>query len=126
MLESKFEVNITTFDGLEDVLCREVKELVGGDVQKRKRIVKTSTDLEGLYKLNYQLRTGLRVLVPIFSATVRNEDELYKAVKSFKWEEVFNVKQTFLFIKILKLKKKRLQCCFLYNEQLINDSHIFT
>lgn len=101
MFDSNFEVNITTFDGLEDVLCDEVKEIVGGNVQRKKRLVKANTDLEGLYKLNYKLRTGLRVLVPIFSATVRNDEELYNAVKSFAWEKVFNVKQTFFLAQVI-------------------------
>ena len=101
MLKSNFEVNITTFDGLEDVLCDEVREIIGGNVQRKKRLVQTNTDLEGLYKLNYRLRTGLRVLVPIFSAKVTNEQELYDAVNSFAWEDIFNVKQTFFLSQVV-------------------------
>lgn len=101
MLRSNFEVNITTFDGLEDVLCDEVREIIGGNVQRKKRLVKANTDLEGLYRLNYQLRTGLRVLVPIFTATVTSDEELYEAVKSFAWENIFDVKQTFYLAQVI-------------------------
>jgi len=101
MLEKTFEVNITTFDGLEDGLKQEVSDIIGGEVGGRKRLVSCNTDLEGLYKLNHWLRSGLRILIPIVTEQVRDEDELYQVVKHFEWEKLIGVDQTFSIVPVV-------------------------
>ena len=58
---------IKTLQGLEPVLAAELKDLGATDIQLLKRAVSCSGDQELLYRANYELRTALRVLVPIHS-----------------------------------------------------------
>lgn len=84
-----------TFFGFEHILAKEISELGGADVKVRNRLVEFYGDTGFLYKANYSLRTALRILKPIHRFKARNEDELYQEVRNFKWETIFNEKQSF-------------------------------
>lgn len=85
----------TTLAGLEEVLARELIEMGADEVQIARRSVYFRGDLKLLYKANYCLRTALRVLVPIDSYKIHSANDLYQRGCNFKWEELFDVKQTF-------------------------------
>ncbi|MEQ9305351.1 MAG: THUMP domain-containing protein, partial [Marinoscillum sp.] len=74
------KLHIKTLFGLEEVLADEVKALGGQQVQIHKRSISCEGDLEFLYKANYNLRTALKVLVPVYEFTARNEQQLYDQV----------------------------------------------
>lgn len=84
-----------TFAGLEQVLAKEITALGGHDVKPGIRGVSFSGDLALLYAANYSLRTALRILVELHTATVENEDALYRECKKIAWENVMSVSQTF-------------------------------
>ncbi|MFY0689865.1 MAG: hypothetical protein JXQ90_22030 [Cyclobacteriaceae bacterium] len=86
---------VKTLHGLEGVLAEEIKALGGDSIETGKRSVACEGNLELLYKLNYQLRTGLKVLVPIHSFAAKSEDQLYKQVKDYRWEDVMGPENTF-------------------------------
>ena len=85
----------TTLAGLEEVLAKELIEIGADEVQIGRRSVYFSGDLKLLYKANYCLRTALRILVPIDSYKIYSVDDLYQRAKNFKWEDLFDVNQTF-------------------------------
>ncbi len=51
--------------------------------------------MKTLYKVNYQSRLALKVLLPIKEFTVANEEELYKEALKIDWTSFFDVDQTF-------------------------------
>ena len=74
---------------------KEVELLGGQNIKKRKRAVECEGKLPFLYEANLNLRTALRILVPVYEFTARNETELYNQVKSFDWSQFLDVRQTF-------------------------------
>ncbi|HEY3372828.1 MAG TPA: THUMP domain-containing protein [Prolixibacteraceae bacterium] len=91
----KEKYTATTLAGLEEILARELIEIGADEVQIGRRCVYFSGDLKLLYKANYCLRTALRILLPIDSYKIFSADDLYQRGKNFKWEELFDMNQTF-------------------------------
>lgn len=85
----------TTLAGLEEVLAKELIDLGANEVQIGRRSVYFKGDLKILYKANYCLRTALRILIPIDSYKIHSANDLYQRGCNFKWEELFDAKQTF-------------------------------
>jgi putative N6-adenine-specific DNA methylase len=89
-----FEMKVTTFFGLEEVLAAELLRLGGKNIEPFKRGVSVSGDLGFMYKVNLCSRVALRVLVPIFKFKAASEQELYEGIKKFEWENYMRVSDT--------------------------------
>jgi len=74
-----------TLAGLEDVLVEELNSIGANDIVKANRAVAFEGDLKTLYQSNYLCRTALRILIPIFSFKVRNQEELYSEIQRIDW-----------------------------------------
>ncbi len=85
----------TTLMGLETELSKEIEELGGQKIEKLKRAVRFYGDDALMYAANISLRTAMRVLIPIDEFPANNENDLYYKVKSFPWENIFGLHQTF-------------------------------
>jgi putative N6-adenine-specific DNA methylase len=81
-----FEIKITTFFGLEEILARELQQLGGKQVVPFKRGVSVTGDLGFLYKANLCLHSALKVVIPITKFPANNEQELYDNIKRIAWE----------------------------------------
>ena len=95
MMKDRFEMVAKTFQGLEDVLAEELRDLGAENVEPGRRMVSFEGDLEMLYKANLCCRTALRILKPIYKFTARNTDELYEHTKEFDWGSLMSVGSTF-------------------------------
>jgi len=84
-----------TFQGLENVLAKELELLGAEDITILKRAVSFSGNKELLYKSNLHLRTALRILHPIYTFIATNENDLYKKVSEFDWSAYLKLSQTF-------------------------------
>ena len=93
--EGRFDVVITTLQGLEQLCAREVTDLGGNAVRDSNRVVYCNGDKDFIYKANLRLRTGLKVLKPLSSFMVRDELDLYKRSKRIDWPAIFDTSQTF-------------------------------
>lgn len=82
-----YEMKATTFHGLEDVLATELLKLGAKEIVPFKRGVSFMGDKGFMYKANLCLRTALKILVPIYSFTAKDEHVLYNKIKNFEWEE---------------------------------------
>src|ERR1700746_1044078 len=89
-----FKMIATTFFGLEEVLAAELLRLGAKNIETHNRAVSFYGDDGFLYKANICLRTALRVLKPIYSATVYNEEQLYDEVQKINWNKFMRVDQT--------------------------------
>ena len=92
----EFKIIAKTFQGLEEVLAKEVTELGADNIEIGNRMVSFTGDQEMLYRANFCLRTAVRVLKPIKEFTATDADEVYDVVKSMEWDEIMDVKNTFL------------------------------
>jgi len=81
--------------GFESVLARELRNLGAQDVREGVRNVKFTGDKGFMYKANLALRTAIRILVPIYTFKLYNEDDLYDNLLKIKWENYFDVNKTF-------------------------------
>ena len=84
MKEYKFIAK--TFAGLETVLADELTVLGAKEVKPLLRGVSFSGDKALMYKVNYQSRLTLRVLMILESFPVRGERDLYQNINKIEWE----------------------------------------
>jgi len=90
-----FKMVATTMFGLEEVLAKELRDLGAQDVEIGIRNVSFKGDNGFMYKANITLRTAIRILKPIKSFKVYDEEDLYKSIQKIKWENYLDVDGTF-------------------------------
>lgn len=83
-----------TLHGFEEVLAEELRQLGATKIEERKRAVAFEGDLTLMYRANLELRTAIRILMPIANFKARNEDEFYDKIKAIDWEQYMTIKQT--------------------------------
>ena len=89
------ELIAKTFQGLEEVLKKELEDLGAANVRAGRRMVSFEGDKEMMYRANFCLRTAIRVLMPIKHFMAKDADEVYGNVKSVPWEEYLDVDGSF-------------------------------
>ncbi len=94
-MDGNFKMLAKSMYGFESVLARELRNLGAQDVREGVRNVKFSGDKGFMYKANLALRTAIRILVPIHTFKLYNEDDLYNNLLKIKWENYFDVNKTF-------------------------------
>lgn len=94
-MKERFEMVAKTFQGLEDILAEELRNLGAENVETGRRMVSFEGDLEMLYKANLCCRTALRILKPIYKFIAKDTDSLYEMVKEFDWTTVLSISKTF-------------------------------
>lgn len=106
-----------TLFGFEDLLADELLKLGAQDIEKGVRSVSFVGDKGFMYKSNLALRTAIKILKPIKSFWVKNEDDLYNQIHKIKWEDYLKPtgtlavdatvhSQTFTHSKFVALKTK--------------------
>ncbi len=91
----EFELIAKTFQGLEEVLAKELMALGANNVQIGRRMVSFTGDKALMYKANFHLRTAVRILKPILHFKASDADEVYNVIKSFDWSEYLDENSTF-------------------------------
>ena len=94
-MKEEFELIAKTFQGLEEVLAKELTELGASNIEIGRRMVSFIGDKEMMYKANFYLRTAIRILKPIKHFEAKNADEVYEAIKSIAWEEYLDTNKSF-------------------------------
>ncbi len=84
-----------TLFGFEEVLANELRNLGAGNVIVGVRNVAFEGDTGFMYKANLCLRTAVKIIKPIHSFSVHNENELYKRIYAFDWTDYLSVDTTF-------------------------------
>ncbi|MCH5175394.1 MAG: N-6 DNA methylase [Prevotellaceae bacterium] len=92
----EFKIIAKTFQGLEEVLAKELISLGANNVEIGRRMVAFTGDKEMLYKANFCTRTAVKVLKPIKEFKATDADEVYEAVKKMDWSQYMDVNNTFL------------------------------
>ena len=91
----EFELIAKTFQGLEEVLAKELVALGANNVQIGRRMVSFTGDKALMYKANFCLRTAVRILKPILHFKASDADEVYNVIKSIEWEQYLDSNSTF-------------------------------
>jgi len=87
MKENQIKMIAKTFEGFEEVLAREIRDLGGEDIDLLKRAISFTGDKKLMYLANYSCRTALRILVPVSSFKASTEAMLYDGVRAIPWEK---------------------------------------
>ena len=85
---------IKTLAGLEPVLAAELAAIGAENIRPVTRAVLCEGDLRLLYRANLELRTALRVLQPLESFRVADEDELYRKIRQIDWSQYMDADDT--------------------------------
>ena len=94
-MKENFEMVAKTFQGLEEVLAKELSNLGAQNIEIGRRMVSFEGDLEVLYRANLCCRTALRILKPIYKFIATDADSLYDMVKEFDWTQILTLDKTF-------------------------------
>lgn len=90
-----FKMIAKTLAGLEEVLAEELMTLGADKLQIGKRMVTFEGNLELLYRANFQCRTALRILRPVYTFRAKTTDDIYKKIKAMNWAEHLSAESTF-------------------------------
>ncbi len=93
-LSSDISFLATTMTGMEEVLGTELLGLGAREINPLKRAVAFKGDLGFLYKANFNLRTALRILIPIKMFQADTPEKIHEQVKSFPWEQLMDTRHT--------------------------------
>ncbi|MDC9723956.1 MAG: THUMP domain-containing protein [Urechidicola sp.] len=94
-MNKNFKMVATTMFGLEEVLAEELKNMGAVDVKVGVRNVSFKGDTGFMYKANMGLRTAIRILKPIKTFKVFDEDDLYEGLQKINWDNFMKVDDTF-------------------------------
>lgn len=84
-----------TLYGLEQILAKELEAIGGKNIEILKRAVAFEGDKRLMYRANLELRTALRILMPVTTFQARNEHQLYKHIQEMPWFDHLSLKDTF-------------------------------
>ncbi len=93
--ENRFELIAKTSYGLEQILADELSAIGAEDIELMNRAVYFTGTKETMYRANLELRTALRILKPVYSFRVRDENDLYRETRLFDWDKYLNPDTTF-------------------------------
>ncbi|HOX78722.1 MAG TPA: THUMP domain-containing protein [Bacteroidales bacterium] len=95
MEEQRIKMIAKTFEGFEEILARELRDLGAEDIDLIKRGIHFSGDKKLLYMANYNCRTALRILVPLSSFRASTDAMLYDGVRAIPWEKYLDFRGKF-------------------------------
>lgn len=89
-MKSEFNIYVTTYQGLEEILLEElVQSKIGSKHEIRKRGVGFAGNIEDVYRANYLVRSALRVLINLVSFELNEANDLYDFGKKVEWDKWF-------------------------------------
>ncbi len=86
---------VKTFKGLEEPLEKELQSIGAQNITQLNRAIEFEGDEDLLMRTLMYSRLALRVLLPITSQKIENEDELYDFGRTLDWHELISLKKTF-------------------------------
>ena len=95
-MEENFKMVAKTFYGFEQILAKELRLLGAQDVKAGNRMVSFVGDLGFMYKANLCLRTALKILKPIHTSKVEDEEALYQFFYNFNWGDYLDLDSKFI------------------------------
>lgn len=94
-MNNNFKMVAKTMFGFEEILAKELRNLGASNVQEAVRSVYFEGDTGFMYKANLCLRTAIKIVKPIHSFRVRDENDLYKKIYAMDWFDYLSTSTTF-------------------------------
>jgi putative N6-adenine-specific DNA methylase len=91
-----FTMIAKTLFGFEEILAKELLQLGAQNIEPGVRMVSFKGDKGFMYKANLALRTALKILKPIHSFRLFNEQQLYKGIQAVDWSDYLSPDQSFV------------------------------
>lgn len=85
-MDNNFKMVAKTLFGFEELLAKELTQLGAINISQGVRNVQFEGDKGFMYKANMALRTAIKILKPIESFKIKNEQDLYDKVYAMNWE----------------------------------------
>ncbi len=117
--QRSFEIVVKTFEGLEDLLAKEIMELTGKQGKVLHRAVAFTGGMPELYRANYFLNTAVRVLKTLFTCPAGSNEELYAQINRYPWEKIMKTSQT---LRVEAVGTSRVFQHSRYAAQLVKDA----
>ena len=92
---AEFEMIAKTFQGLEEILAKELTDLGANGIAIGNRMVSFRGDKALLYKANFNLRTALRILKPFLHFKADDADQVYEICKGVEWDKYMDLSDSF-------------------------------
>ena len=86
-MDNNFKMVAKTLFGFEELLAKELRNLGAQEVKIGVRNVSFVGDKGFMYKANLALRTAIKILKPIKTFRVANEQDLYNNIYKMPWED---------------------------------------
>lgn len=83
-----------TVSGLEAVLKSELDAIGALNAEVMNRSVSFEGDKACMYRANYFCRTALRILLPVHVFEINTQEDLYREIKEFAWEDYLDPDST--------------------------------
>ena len=106
-MEAEFELIAKTFQGLENILAKELTDLGANNIQIGRRTVSFTGDKALMYKANFALRTAIRILKPIKHFKAQTADQVYDAIKKMDWSQYLTNETSFAVDSVVFSKEFR-------------------
>tara|TARA_R110000868_G_scaffold2277_1_gene16953 strand:+ start:7390 stop:8553 length:1164 start_codon:yes stop_codon:yes gene_type:complete len=94
-MNNNFKMVAKTMFGFEEILAKELRNLGASNVEEGIRSVFFEGDTGFMYKANLCLRTAIKIVKPIHSFRVRDENDLYKKIYAMDWFDYLSTSTTF-------------------------------
>lgn len=86
IMGKNFKMIAKTLFGFEELLAQELRQLGASNIELGTRNVSFEGDTGFMYKANLCCRTAIKIIKPIMHFNIFTEDDLYKKVYEFPWE----------------------------------------
>ncbi|MGY8916320.1 MAG: THUMP domain-containing class I SAM-dependent RNA methyltransferase [Flavobacteriales bacterium] len=94
-MDNNFKMVAKTMFGFEEILAKELRNLGAANVEEGVRSVSFEGDKGFMYKANLCLRTAIKIVKPVHSFNVVDENDLYKKIYRMDWSEYLTADTTF-------------------------------
>ena len=94
-MDNNFKMVAKTLFGFEEILAKELRNLGAANVEEGVRSVSFEGDKGFMYKANLCLRTAIKIVKPVHSFSVVDENDLYKKIYRMDWSEYLTADTTF-------------------------------
>jgi putative N6-adenine-specific DNA methylase len=93
-----------TLYGLEEVLAEELAVLGAGKIRRLNRAVEFEGTKSMLYKVNYNSRVALSVLLPVAEYTIAGQKDLYNGAVGVDWDRFIDPSGTYAVSAVVNSK----------------------
>ena len=90
-----YELFLTCPKGLEQICKKEIESICSSKIQRCEGGVSLIGSIADIYKINFNSRIGMTLLVKLLDFNFNNIKQFYNSIYNYNWHTIINTKQTF-------------------------------